>query len=72
MPTQRINAKSILRHPYFDDLDKRSLPAPVVDDNQTNSLKDNKHDEFDLIFVVFLFIIIIIINSIGFLEQNKN
>ena len=45
MPTQRINAKSILRHPYFDDLDKRSLPAPVVDDNQTNSLKDNKHDE---------------------------
>ena len=32
MPSQRINAKCILKHPYFDDLDKRSLPAPVVDD----------------------------------------
>jgi hypothetical protein len=31
MPTKRINAKSILRHPYFDDLDKRSLPAPIDD-----------------------------------------
>jgi len=32
MPSERINAKSILKHPYFDDLDKRSLPAPVVDE----------------------------------------
>lgn len=32
MPSERIAAKAILKHPYFDDLDKRSLPAPVVDD----------------------------------------
>jgi hypothetical protein len=32
MPSQRINGKTILKHPYFDDLDKRSLPAPIVDD----------------------------------------
>lgn len=31
-PSQRISAKNILKHPYFDDLDKRSLPAPIVDD----------------------------------------
>lgn len=30
MPSQRISAKAILEHPYFDDLDKRSLPAPIV------------------------------------------
>ncbi len=32
MPSQRINAKGILKHPYFDDLDKRTLPAPVTDE----------------------------------------
>jgi len=32
MPTNRINAKCILKHPYFDDLDKRSLPAAIIDD----------------------------------------
>ena len=32
MPSERINARDILRHPYFSDLDKRSLPAPVNDD----------------------------------------
>lgn len=32
MPSERINARDILKHPYFSDLDKRSLPAPVVDE----------------------------------------
>lgn len=31
-PSERINARNILKHPYFDDLDKRSLPAQVIDD----------------------------------------
>lgn len=31
MPAERIGAVKILKHPYFDDLDKRSLPSPVVD-----------------------------------------
>jgi len=29
-PTRRISAKEALRHPYFDDLDKASLPARTV------------------------------------------
>ena len=32
LPSQRINAESILKHPYFDDLDKSLLHAPVVDE----------------------------------------
>jgi len=32
MPTNRINAKCILKHPYFNDLDKRSLPAAIIED----------------------------------------
>jgi hypothetical protein len=30
-PTDRISAKQILRHPYFDDLDKKELPASDYD-----------------------------------------
>ena len=34
LPSLRINAQSILKHPYFDDLDKRQLPMdPIVDEN---------------------------------------
>jgi len=29
-PTRRISAKEALKHPYFDDLDKASLPARTV------------------------------------------
>ncbi len=32
MPSKRLTAKCILKHPYFDDLDKRTLPEPVVED----------------------------------------
>ncbi len=32
MPSERINARDILKHAYFNDLDKRSLPAPVTDE----------------------------------------
>ena len=30
-PNERINAKSILKHKYFDDFDRRSLPEPILD-----------------------------------------
>jgi len=30
-PTDRISAKAMLRHPYFSDLDKNSLPAGMYD-----------------------------------------
>lgn len=34
LPSLRINAESILKHPYFDDFDKRQLPvAPIDDEN---------------------------------------
>lgn len=26
-PAERITAKDVLKHPYFDDLDKSALPA---------------------------------------------
>jgi hypothetical protein len=32
MPSKRITAKNILKHQYFDDLDRRTLPEPVVED----------------------------------------
>lgn len=28
-PAERINARDALKHPYFDDLDKSTLPAPL-------------------------------------------
>ena len=30
-PADRINAREALKHPYFDDLDKSTLPAPLED-----------------------------------------
>jgi hypothetical protein len=32
-PNERITARNVLRHEYFNDLDRRSLPEPVVDDD---------------------------------------
>ncbi|CAG0920769.1 unnamed protein product [Notodromas monacha] len=38
-PVRRISAKAACKHPYFADLDKTTLPAPIEDLTDTNGLK---------------------------------